>query len=139
MKDSTKENLKVALLAWMTIAMLIGSMVVLDWAGLDWQKWSAFGWWTLVVFGILLLKYGDDLKKLRCLLVFILLLVMHTTAWFFVLTSGISVHRVYYMISSPLEAGAGAFILMALGGARGNELGRNNRRIKLRPNRKDES
>lgn len=139
MKDSTKDNLKIALLAWGTIAILIGSMFLLDSAGLDWQKWSAFGWWTLVVFGMLLLKYGNDLKKLRCLLVFILLLVTHTTAWFFVLTSAINVPRAYYMILSPLEGGAGAFILMALGGARGNDLGRNNRRIKLRPNRKDES
>ncbi len=119
MRETTKQDLKIAALAWLTIAVMFGFMAVLYWAGPDWEKWFSFTAWTVFVFGILVVGFLDDLKKARCLVVFVILVVVYVTTWLFVLSSGIKVRDLHYMILSPFEAGAGALILMAVGGARG--------------------
>jgi hypothetical protein len=133
MKETTKDNLKIALSAWMTIAVMYGFIAILYWAGLDWEMWFAFAMGTAMVFGILIAKYSRDLKKPRCFLVFVLLVVVYAGAWFFVLKSGIRLPDSAYIFGSPFEGALAAFILSALGGARGNSLGRINHRVRLSP------
>ncbi len=67
--------------------------------------------------------FSNDLRKPRCLFVFVLLIVAYATVWFFILRSDIRVSNYFYIFASPFEGGAMAFILTVLGHGRGNGLG----------------
>jgi lipoprotein signal peptidase len=121
MKQASKQDLKIAALAWASIAVMFGFIAILDWAVLDWKKWFSFVAWTAFLWGCLAFGFLDDLKKLRCLLVFMISLAIYTTCWLLVQSSGTRVRDLYYMILSPFEAGLGAFILISVGGARGKK------------------
>jgi len=94
------------------------------WLRVDWEKWLGFIMWTLFVFGYLVLKYADDLKRTKCLLVFTLLLAVHSLAFVLYLRSTTRFPNLSCMFLAPLEAAIAAFILVAVGGARPRKLWR---------------
>ena len=97
---------------------LFGLMALLDWAGLDWRKWSALVMYTIVTFGYLVVRYLNDLKRRRCLAVFVALLIGHLLGSIYYLRSLHSSSFAMW-IFAPFEAGIVALLLVLVGGARG--------------------
>jgi hypothetical protein len=118
MRISTKENLIILAMAWASVLGLFGLLLTLDWAGLDWRKWGAFVFFTLVLFGYLLNKYGRDIRRLRCFLTLLGLFIVHVAVFAAVLRSVPRFSDFYYLFTMPLEAGVAGFVLVAIGGAR---------------------
>ncbi|MBZ5671661.1 MAG: hypothetical protein LAO04_18280 [Acidobacteriia bacterium] len=117
MRQATKQDLKIAVLAWLSIAVMFGFIAILDWAGLDWQKWFGFALLTATVFGVGTYKLGESLKKRKCLLLFITMLVLHLVIWGYYLRS-INGFSLRLFLVAPFEAGAMGAVLVGVGGAR---------------------
>lgn len=117
MRETTKQDLKIAALAWLTIAVMFGFVAILDWVGLDWEKWLGFTFLTATVFGAVIYGYGESLKKTRCLLLFITMLVVHIAIWGQYLRS-INGFPLRLFLLAPFEGGAAAGVLVGIGGAR---------------------
>lgn len=112
-----KQNLKIALFAWLTIGAVFGSIALLDWAGLDWEKWLGFMFFTGLVFGCVLYGYAGCLKKTRCLMLFVSMLVLHVAIlMYYLLSINGFPSRLFFL--APFEGGAVVFVLVAAGGAR---------------------
>jgi CDP-diglyceride synthetase len=117
MKQASKQDLKIAALAWVSIAVMFAFIAILDLAGLDWKKWFGFTLFTGCVFGVMLYKYEESFKKARCVLLFGALLVVHVTAWSCYLRP-VSGFPMRLLFVAPFEGAAVAFLLVTLGGAR---------------------
>jgi hypothetical protein len=122
MKATTKQDLKIAALAWLTIAAMFGFMGIMYWAGIDWEKWFGFTLFTGCVFGVMLYKYDASFKKARCALLFVALLAVHVTVWSYYLrpVSGFPM-RLFFV--APFEGAVVAFFLVMVGGARSTREG----------------
>jgi hypothetical protein len=117
MKATTKQDLKIAALAWLTIAAMFGFIGIMDWAGLDWEKWFGFALLTVTVFGVVIYKLGESLKKSKCLWLFITMLVVHVVIWGYYLRS-INGFSLRLFLVAPVEGGAMGAVLVGVGGAR---------------------
>lgn len=121
------QNLKITLAAFLTIAALFGLAFLLEWGGLDWEKWSSFVIWTAFVFGSIGYLYERDLRKRRCLLVLVAALALHVIVLIGYLNSVSKFPHVFFLFFSPLEGAGVGVLLLALGGARPHRTGRLNR------------
>ena len=117
MKATTKQDLKIAALAWLTIAVMFGYIAILDWAGLDWEKWFGFTLLTAIVFGVGIYKLGRSLKKRKCLLLFVTMLAAHFVAWGYYLRS-INGFSLKLFLVAPFEGAFIGGVLGVVGGAR---------------------
>ncbi len=117
MRQATKQDLKIAVLAWLSIAVMFGFVAILDWAGLDWQKWLGFTFLTATVFGVVLYGYAGSLKKTRCLVLFVTIIVLHFGVWGYYLRS-INGFPFKLFFLAPFEGGAVVGVLIGVGGAR---------------------
>jgi hypothetical protein len=117
MRDTTKQNLKIAALAWLTIGVIFGSVGLMDWARLDGEKWLGFMFFTGLVFGCVLYGYARSLKRTRCLLLFVTMLVVHVAVLSHYLRPIDKFpSRLFFL--APFEAATMAAVLVGAGGAR---------------------
>jgi len=116
MKAATKQDFKIAALAWLTVAAMFGFMGIMYWAGIDWEKWLGFTFLTATVFGVVLYGYAESLKKTRCLLLFVTILVAHFASWGYYLRS-ISGFPAKLFFVAPFEGAAVVGVLVGVGGA----------------------
>jgi hypothetical protein len=117
MKAATRQDLKIAVLAWLSIAAMLGFMGIMYWAGIDWEKWSGFAMYTATIFGVVLYYYVETVNNARCIFTFVALLALHVAGWSYYLrpASGFPI-RIFFV--APFEGVAVAFFLVTLGGAR---------------------
>ena len=117
MRETTKQNLKIAASALLTIGVIFGSVGLMDYAGLDGEKWLGFAFFTGLVFGCVLYGYAGSLKKTRCLLLFVTMLAVHVAVLIHYLRSMDEFpSRLFFL--APFEGAAAAVVLIAAGGAR---------------------
>jgi hypothetical protein len=117
MKETAKQDLKIAALAWSSIAVMFGFIGVLDWAGLDWKKWFGFALLTVTVFGVGIYKLGASLRKTKCLMLFVAMLIVHLGIWGYFLRS-VNGFPLKLFLLAPFEAAAMGAALVGVGGAR---------------------
>ena len=98
----------------MSLLVLLG----LEFRNIDWIKWFGLVLWTAVIFGLLGTLYSRDLRKTRCLLVFVGLLVVHTSALYFYLRQVEAFPNVFFLFFSPFEGAAIGVMLMLFRGAK---------------------
>ncbi|HXJ95143.1 MAG TPA: hypothetical protein VMT20_20065 [Terriglobia bacterium] len=122
----TKDT-KYTLLAFVSGMAVFALLLLLELEGVDWaglyRKWFGLVLWTLFIFGALAYKYGRSLRG-KCLLLFLLMLVLHVAVLSRYLCSVDKFPNVFFLFFSPLEGGAMAFVLSQWGGGRMNRRNR---------------
>jgi TctA family transporter len=132
LKEETKENLSAAATALIIVVSVIGLLPLMDWLGLDYQKWFGLPVWTATIFGTVLYVYERDLRRARCLVVFLLALALHVWVLVQYLRSAERFPNMFFFIFAPIETVAIAAALALLGGASMPRV----RRKKRRPDQK---
>lgn len=88
-----------------------------DIAGSD-RKWFDFALWTAFVFGCVAALYLRDLRKARCVAVFLVSLALHAVILVFYLRRVVAFPNVFFLFFSPFEGAAIGVTLMLFGGAK---------------------
>ncbi len=118
MKANTKENLKLTALALLFIAVVFPIGLALEIHHINFEKWFGLIWWTAIIFGLLASLYSRDLRKFRCLAVFLGFLAIHASALFFYLRHATAFPNLFFLFFSPLEGAAIGVMLFIFGGAK---------------------
>ncbi len=117
MKEETKENLSAAATALIIVVFFVGLLPLMDWLGLDYQKWFGLVVWTGTIFGCGVYVYERDLRRARCLAVFLIALTLHSTILISYLRSVDRFPNLFFFVFWPLEAVVIVLALTFLGGA----------------------
>jgi hypothetical protein len=118
LNEEKKENLAAAATALVIVLFVIGLLPLMDWLGLDYQKWFGLVMWTGVIFGSVVYVYEKDLRKARCLVVFLLTLALHSAIFIYYLRSVDRFPNMFFFVFWPVEAVIIVAALTFLGGAR---------------------
>jgi hypothetical protein len=116
-KRSTKENLRIAVLAWISIPILLGLDFLVDWLLHDWMAWVDWLVATVIIFGGLAYRVHAHLKQGKCLKVFLALLALHSVVFVHLLRSGVRIRTAWYVPIVFVEAFVFGLILTGPGGA----------------------
>jgi hypothetical protein len=121
MNRALRENLRITALAWVSIPIALGVYFVADWLLHTWMRWVEFGIFTAVIFGALGFQIQADVRKPKCLITFVGLLVLHCAVFVHLLRSGLEIRTAWYVPVVFAETFVFALILTGPGRARSKE------------------
>jgi hypothetical protein len=116
MNESTRENLRIAVAAWVSILVVGGAILLIEWALGPRMYWFDFILATLLVFGGLGLRFHRDMNKPKCVVVFLVLLTVHCAIFLHLFHVGITIRTAWYV---PIVFAETFFFGLIMGGPGG--------------------